>query len=95
MPFDDLARLDQSTLTAVLRAVDADLMVLALAGASDELVDRIVGSMPRGAANAFRRRLYQIGPTRLRDVEAAQREVATVAAETIQSRRPRFHSVVA
>ena len=39
--FDDIERFDQTTLAAVLQAVDAKVLVLALVGASDELVDRI------------------------------------------------------
>jgi flagellar motor switch protein FliG len=85
--FDDLARLDQSALTAVLRTVDAEVLVLALAGANEELIERIAEQMPRTTAKAFRRRMRQLGPTRLRDVSTAQQEVADVAARIIHSRR--------
>jgi flagellar motor switch protein FliG len=85
MPFEDLTQLDKPTLAAVLRAVDAEVLVLALAGASDALVERIAEPMPRPTANAFRRRLRQLGPTRLRDVEAAQHEIACIAVQLIQS----------
>jgi flagellar motor switch protein FliG len=85
--FDDLARLDQSSLAAVLRTVDAEVLVLALAGADEELIERIAEQMPRATAKAFRRRMRQLGPTRLRDVSTAQQEVADVAARIIHSRR--------
>jgi len=92
---DDLARMDKRMLGAVLRSVDAELLVLALAGASDALVDRIASQMPRPAAKAFRKRLGQIGPTRLRDVEAAQQEIVHVAAGIIQARRSGTYSATA
>ena len=44
---DDLARLDKSALAAVLRTVDAEVLVLALVGASEALVERITDQMPR------------------------------------------------
>ncbi|HEY4235034.1 MAG TPA: FliG C-terminal domain-containing protein [Lacipirellulaceae bacterium] len=85
--FDDLARLVQADLAAVLRTVEADVLVLALAGADDELVDRIAAQLPRKVAKTFRKRLLQLGPTRLRDVAAAQQDVAEVATKIVQARR--------
>ncbi len=93
--FDDLARLDQPTLTAVLKSVDAEVLVLALVGACEPLVTRITAQMPGKIAKAFRRRLHECGPTRLRDVEAAQHEVAAVAAQILHARRNAPHAVSA
>jgi len=84
--FDDLARLDAPLLAKVLKAVDAEVWVLALAAANDAVVERIAAQMPRRAAKAFRRRLRQLGPTRLRDVEAAQQEAVSVASKMIEQR---------
>lgn len=85
--FDDLTRFDDSVLKAVLQAVDTDVLVLALVGASEELVERICEPMPGKLAKQFRRRLQDCGPTRLRDVETAQQEVAAVAAKVLHARR--------
>jgi flagellar motor switch protein FliG len=85
--FDDLARLGTEELSAVLQQVDANVLVLALAGSSDELVERVTGRMPRKVAKAFRRQLRQMGPTRLRDVEAAQAAVAAAATQSLHTRR--------
>ena len=92
---DDLARFDQSALTAVLKRVDAEVLVLALVGASEALVERITEPMPSKVAKTFRQRLNHCGPTRLRDVEAAQQEVASVAAEVLYARRTARHAAVA
>lgn len=85
--FDDLTRLDARMLSAVLRQVDADLLALALAGSHEELVDRICDRMPKQTAREFRRQLRRLGPTRLSDVESAQRAVALVAARLLAERR--------
>ena len=85
--FDDLIHLDRRILSAVMSDVDAGALTLALAGSRDELVDRICYEMPKKTAKAFRRGLHKLGPTRLTDVEAAQRAVAHVAAKHIAARR--------
>jgi hypothetical protein len=85
--FDDLTRLDARMLSTVLRHVDADVLALALAGSHEELVDRICDQMPKRAAREFRRQLRRLGPTRLSDVEAAQRAIALVAARFLAERR--------
>jgi hypothetical protein len=77
--FDHLVYLDDCTLAAVLREVDSKALALALAGSSDKLVDRICAQMPKRTAKVFRRELRRLGPTRLSDVEAAQRLVARAA----------------
>lgn len=87
MPFESLVHVDKSILGKVLGLVDAEVLALALSGASDALVNRVAERMPRATAKVFRRRLRQLGPTRLSDVDSAQREVASLAAELIQSRR--------
>ena len=85
--FDELAELDSKTLSAVLRQVDANLLALALAGSRDELVDRICEQMPKRTGREFRRELRRLGPTRLSDVEGAQRAVAQIAARQLAERR--------
>jgi flagellar motor switch protein FliG len=87
MRFDDLIHLDNRALADVLRQSDPNVLALALAGSCDELVERICDEMPKRTARAFRRELRRLGPTRLSDVEAAQRAVAEIAAKQIASRR--------
>jgi flagellar motor switch protein FliG len=84
-----LIHLDDRTLANVLREVDANALALALAGSDDVLVDRICDQMPKRMAKTFRRELRRLGPTRLSDVEAAQRLVAHHAALQLAQRRPR------
>jgi flagellar M-ring protein FliF len=81
--FDDLAHLDSSILAGVIQEVDPDVMALALTGANDTLMERIIGQIPRNVAKTLRQQLLRLGPTRLRDVEAAQQVVAAVAARLL------------
>jgi flagellar motor switch protein FliG len=85
--FDHLVHLDAASLAAVLRDVDANVLAIALVSSDDALVDRICEPMPKQTARAFRRELRRIGPTRLSDVEAAQRAVADAAARHLATRR--------
>jgi flagellar motor switch protein FliG len=86
--FDDLIHLDSRALAAVLREADANVLALALAGSRDEMVDRICQQMPKQTARNFRRELRRLGPTRLSDVEAAQRAVARIAARQLAPKPP-------
>jgi flagellar motor switch protein FliG len=88
--FGDLARLDQATLAQLLRTVDANVWVLALAAAEEVFVERIADLMPRPTAKAFRKRLRQLGPTRLSDIEAAQQEVVAAAVQILRQRAPSY-----
>jgi flagellar motor switch protein FliG len=88
--FDHLIHLDDQTLATVIREVDPNALALALAGSGDELVDRICAQMPKPIAKSFRKELRRMGPTRLSDVEAAQRLVTNQVALQLARRRPRY-----
>jgi flagellar motor switch protein FliG len=85
--FDQLIHLDSRMLSQLLSAADPNLLALALAGSNDDLVERICDQMPKRVAKAFRRELRRMGPTRLSDVEGAQRAIAELAARQIVARR--------
>lgn len=86
--FDQLIHLDPAGVSALLRDVDANVLAVALVGSQEEFVDRICQQMPKRTARAFRRELRRVGPTRLSDVETAQRVVADTAARHLADRRP-------
>jgi flagellar motor switch protein FliG len=88
--FDDLTQLDNRALARLLQAADPNVLALALAGSREELVERICDQMPKRVAKSFRRELRRLGPTRLSDVEAAQRVVAQLAANQLAERRVTF-----
>lgn len=79
--FADLMRFDDERLMIVLRAADPELIVLALAGASVQLVERISRQLPSDQAKALAKALKHLGPTRLSDVEEAQQALADLATD--------------
>lgn len=85
--FDHLIHMDSRMLARLLEVADPRLLALALAGSNDDLVDRVCEQMPKRIAKAFRRELRRMGPTRLSDVESAQRAIADLAAQQIALRR--------
>ncbi len=85
--FDQLIHLDSAGISALLHNVDANVLAVALVGSREEFIDRICDQMPKRTARAFRRELRRVGPTRLSDVETAQRMVADTAARDLAARR--------
>jgi flagellar motor switch protein FliG len=79
--FADLIELDDSTVLAVLKAADPELIVLALAGARAELVQRITRQLPTEQGRALTKALVHLGPTRLADVEESQQALADLAVD--------------
>lgn len=79
--FDDLMRLDDQSLGVVLHAADPRTTMLALAGASDQLVHRILRQLPARKARILQRQIEQQGPLRLRDIEAAQQSLSHLAGQ--------------
>lgn len=77
--FEDVIHLDDDTLRTVLGAADPQVAILALAGATNEVVDRLIQSMKPQEADRLRGALTNLGPTRLRDVEASQKNLVDVA----------------
>ncbi len=77
--FEDVIHLDDDTLRTVLGAAEPQVAILALAGATNEVVDRLIQSMKPQEAERLRGALTNLGPTRLRDVEASQKNLVEVA----------------
>jgi flagellar motor switch protein FliG len=73
--FDDIVSLDDRGLQRLLREVDSKELALALKAASEELKNRIMGSMSQRAVQALKEEMDYLGPQRLRDVEAAQSSI--------------------
>lgn len=77
--FDDLSQLDRDRLADLATTAEPEIIVLALAGASDLLTTRLLDTLPRSQSDRIRHQLNQLGPIRLSDVEAAQRELTHLA----------------
>jgi len=70
--FEDLVKLDPTSVQTLLRAVDKNKLGLALKGASDLLKDLFFTNMSERAAKILKEDMEVMGPVRLRDVDEAQ-----------------------
>jgi flagellar motor switch protein FliG len=77
--FDNLLELDAKSLGAVLRSVDASALGLALKGASEALVDKMLGSMSARAAQSIRDDMADRGLVKRAEVEEAQKAIIAEA----------------
>jgi flagellar motor switch protein FliG len=77
--FEDLSKLDPGGVQTLLRSVDKDKLGLALKGANEELRNMFMSNMSERAAKIMREDMSSMGPVKLKDVEAAQQEMVTVA----------------
>jgi len=73
--FEDLLKLDNKAIQLLLKEIPSDQWVLAIKGASFELSEKILGNLSARAAQSMREDLESLGPVRLSDVEAQQKEI--------------------
>jgi flagellar motor switch protein FliG len=77
--FDNLILSDDRSLQTLLRATDAELLVLALKGADEPLREKLFGCMSKRAAANIQDEMEALGPVRLTEVQAAQKDIINVA----------------
>lgn len=77
--FENLKDVDDRGIQALLREVSADTLILALKGADEELKEKIFKNMSRRAAELLRDDLEAKGPVKVSEVEAAQKDILTIA----------------
>jgi len=76
--FDNLADLEDRAIQLVLREVQAESLVIALKGASNELREKVFRNMSTRAAETLREDLESRGPVRVAEVEAEQKELLKI-----------------
>ena len=76
--FDDLIKVDDKGIQAVLKDVQSESLVLALKGATPEVREKVFRNMSSRAAETLREDLDGRGPVRVSDVEAEQKEILKV-----------------
>lgn len=77
--FDDLVDVDDRGMQVLLREVQGDLLVVALKGADPQVQDKVFRNMSKRASEMLRDDLETRGPVKVSEVEAAQKEVLTIA----------------
>lgn len=73
--FDDIAKLDDKSIQAVLKEVENGQWAMALKGASEEIRGKILGNLSKRAAENLEEEMEYLGPVRVSDVESVQQEI--------------------
>ncbi len=77
--FDNLRDVDDRGIQTLLREVSTDLLTLALKGVDEEFQQKFLKNMSSRAAEMLIEDMEAKGPVRLSEVEAAQKEILTIA----------------
>lgn len=77
--FDNLADVDDRGIQALLREVSSEVLIVALKGADEAVKEKIFKNMSKRASELLRDDLEAKGPVRISEVEAAQKEILTIA----------------
>jgi flagellar motor switch protein FliG len=77
--FDNLGLSDDRSLQTLLRAVEAEDLIMALKGAAEELQEKLFGCMSTRAAANVKDEMEVLGPVRLTAVQTSQKRIIEVA----------------
>jgi len=83
--FADLINVDDRGIQTLLREVSTDQLLIALRGVSDGLRDKVFGNMSKRAAEMLRDDLEAAPPTKLSEVELAQKDILSIAKKLADS----------
>ena len=76
--FDDLGKLDDKGIQALMKEVQSESLVIALKGSTPELKEKVLRNMSSRAAETLREDMESRGPVRLSEVEAEQKEMLKI-----------------
>lgn len=77
--FENLVEIEDRGIQTLMREIQTESLVLAMKGADDDMKDKIFRNMSKRAAEMLREDLEAKGPVRVSEVEAAQKEILSVA----------------
>lgn len=76
--FDDLSKVDDKGIQALLKEVQSESLVIALKGATPEMREKVFKNMSTRAAETLREDLESRGPVRVSEVESEQKEMLKI-----------------
>ena len=79
--FRDLEDLDKTAITALLSRANRSSLIIALKGANESLRQKFLATQSQRGAAMMAEEISSLGPVKLRDVDAAQQEIITLARE--------------
>lgn len=83
--FDDLIKIDNAGIQAIIRKVDKDKLAIALKGANEKLRTAFFSNMSERASKILQEDMESKGPVRIRDVDEAQSSIVIVAKDLADS----------
>ena len=82
--FDDLVKVDDKAIQALLKEVQTESLVIALKGAAPELREKVFKNMSTRAGETLREELDSRGPVRVSEVETEQKELLKVVRRLVE-----------
>jgi flagellar motor switch protein FliG len=76
--FDDVEKIDDKGIQAILKEVQTESLVIALKGSTPSMREKVFRNMSTRAAETLREDLESRGPVRLSEVEAEQKEMLKI-----------------
>ena len=76
--FDDVNKIDDKGIQAILKEVQSESLIVALKGAGPELREKVFRNMSSRAAETLREDLDSRGPVRVSEVESEQKEMLKI-----------------
>lgn len=76
--FEHMLKLDDRSIQVILREVASETLIVALKGASPELMNKFLSNMSKRASVALKEDLESRGPLRLSEVEEQQKEIIKI-----------------
>jgi flagellar motor switch protein FliG len=76
--FDDVIKIDDKGIQALLKEVQSESLIIALKGATQELREKVFKNMSSRAAETLKEDLESRGPVRVADVEGEQKELLKI-----------------
>jgi flagellar motor switch protein FliG len=77
--FEDLAGVDDTAIREIIQRADKKVLTVALKGTTEEIRGKFFQNMSKRAADLIREEMEVLGAIRLREVEAAQRDIVAIA----------------
>jgi flagellar motor switch protein FliG len=81
--FEDLAFLDDLSLRELVAAAEPLVLQLALVGASDSFLRRVMAVLPPQERTLLKERIEELGPTALRDIDEARHRLCELAQQLV------------
>lgn len=76
--FEDIAKLDKTAISEILKAIEKPDLMLGLKSAPEDLKQKFFGAMSERAKEAFEEEMQFMGAVKMKEVEGAQRKIVEV-----------------